>query len=216
MDAPTLIILDVNETLSDLSPMPGHFGAVGLPAHAAQAWFAGVLRDGFGLTAAGVNPDFAELAKGSLRVLLDGDEDKVDQVMQGFLSLQTHADVAPGLRALRAAGIRLVTLSNGSTSVAQGLLERAGVADQLEALLSVSDAPAWKPDARAYAHALETTGVDAAEAMLVASHPWDVDGAARAGLRTAWIDRSGSRYPDHATAPEVVASGLEDLARRLA
>jgi 2-haloacid dehalogenase len=215
MTRPELIIFDVNETLSDLSPMSGHFEAVGLPGHEATAWFAGLLRDGFGQTAAGGRPDFAELAKGSLRVRLGGDEEKVQHVMEGFLGLQTHADVAPGIRALRGAGIRLVTLSNGSASVAEGLLGRAGVADQLEALLSVNDAPAWKPDRRAYAYALDATGVDAGEAMLVASHPWDIDGAARAGLRTAWIDRSGTDYPGYASAPEVVASDLGDLARRL-
>ena len=31
--------------------------------------------------------------------------------------------------------------------------------------------------------------------MLVAGHPWDID-AARAGVQTAWLDRSGSSpYP---------------------
>jgi 2-haloacid dehalogenase len=51
--------------------------------------------------------------------------------------------------------------------------------------------------------------------MLVAVHPWDVDGAARAGLRTAWIDRGGSRYPTHLLAPELTATSITDLARQL-
>ncbi len=34
------------------------------------------------------------------------------------------------------------------------------------------------------------------DAMLVAVHPWDIDGAARAGLATAWINRNGGVYPD--------------------
>jgi hypothetical protein len=39
--------------------------------------------------------------------------------------------------------------------------------------------------------------VDPADAMLVAAHPWDTDGAHRAGLASAWIDRCGSRYSDY-------------------
>jgi len=31
--------------------------------------------------------------------------------------------------------------------------------------------------------------------MLAAVHPWDVDGAGRAGLSSAWINRSGA-FPD--------------------
>ena len=41
---------------------------------------------------------------------------------------------------------------------------------------------------RAYAYALEECGVEPMDAMLVAVHPRDIDGARRAGLATAWID----------------------------
>ena len=96
------------------------------------------------------------------------------------------------MRALADRGIRMVTLSNGSTAVAEGLFERAGISDAFEHLLSVEDAPAWKPAASAYRYALDTCGVAAGEAMLVAVHPWDVHGAARAGLRSAHLDRTGA------------------------
>jgi 2-haloacid dehalogenase len=51
--------------------------------------------------------------------------------------------------------------------------------------------------------------------MLVAVHPWDLDGAARAGLRTGWIDRAEAPYPGTFTAPEIRATDLVDLARQL-
>ena len=40
-------MLDVNETLSDMSAMADRFVTVGLGAHDAALWFAQVLRDGF-------------------------------------------------------------------------------------------------------------------------------------------------------------------------
>jgi hypothetical protein len=108
-----------------------------------------------------------------------------------------HADVIDGIRALDAAGLRLVTLSNGASSLAAGLVARNGIDGCFERLLSVQDAPAWKPAAAAYRHALDTCEVEPADAMLVAVHPWDIHGARSAGLSTAWVNRSGGRYPRH-------------------
>ena len=218
---PALLVFDVNETLSDMSGLAGRFEDVGAPPHMAQLWFAEVLRDGFALTAAGTSEAFAALAGEALRVRLGGQplgrplEDAVDHVMQGFGALAVHGDVPDGVGELADLGIRLVTLSNGGTSVAEGLLERAGIRDRFERLLSVEGAGVWKPAAGAYAYALQECGVEPMDAILVAVHPWDVDGAARAGLGTAWISRSGGRYPSYFTAPDLQAASLVELADAL-
>ena len=215
------MVFDVNETLSDMSPMGQRFEDVGAPAHLAKTWFAGLLRDGFALTAVDASEPFARLAAEALRVSLHGlsldvgDEEAVEHIMSGFAGLGVHADVPDGIRALRALGIRLVTLSNGSVSVAEELFDRAGIRDHFEALLSVEQAGAWKPAARAYAYALEQCEVDSMDAMLVAVHPWDIDGAARAGLATAWIDRTGGPYPEYFRAPDLAPRSLIELADQL-
>jgi 2-haloacid dehalogenase len=67
---PSVVVFDVNETLSDLSGMAERFADVGAPGHLAALWFASVLRDGFALTAAGATPRFAELATGLLDAVL--------------------------------------------------------------------------------------------------------------------------------------------------
>lgn len=221
MTPPQLLIFDVNETLSDLSPMGQRFTDLGVPGELAKAWFASTLRDGFALSVVGENPEFAALARDAARTVLAPRsltlefDAAVDHVMAGFTGLRPHPDVADGLAALAELGIRMVTLSNGATSVAEKLLTDAGLRDRFERLLSVADAPAWKPSPDAYRYALDTCGVEAPDAMLVAVHPWDLDGAARAGLRTAWIDRGGAPYPQSFTAPEIRATDLVDLARQL-
>ncbi len=220
---PRVIVFDVNETLSDLAPIRERFEDLGVPAHLVAPWFAGLLRDGFVLTITGDNPAFADLAAASLRTTLHGlpgagahDMDAaVRHVMSGFMDLPLHPDVVPGVRALADLGIRLVTLSNGAAAVAEGLFGRNGISDAFDHVLSVQDAPAWKPAASAYRYALDTCGVDADEAMLVAVHPWDVHGAARAGLRTAHVDRSGAPWPAPLDPAEVTVPTLTDLARRL-
>jgi len=218
---PRLIVFDVNETLSDMAPIAGRFEDVGAPAHLASSWFAGLLRDGFALTVAGENPPFASLGADGLRTALSGlslnrpEQEAVDHIMAGFADLTVHPDVPGGIRALAELDIRLITLSNGSATIAERLLTEAGLADLFESFLSVEQAGIWKPAAGAYAYAVDTCAVEPAEAMLVAAHPWDTDGASRAGLRAAWINRSGGRYPEYFQPPDLQAASLLQLAEQL-
>lgn len=218
-NCPELIVLDVNETLSDLSGLDEVFRDVGLDDRDAPAWFAGVLRDAFALSLLGDNPSFAEVGTASMRALLASSgavdpEAGADQVMSRLASLRPHEDVVPGLLALAERGCRIVTLSNGSAAVARALLQDTEAGPVIEDYLSVADAGVWKPAAGAYAHALQSTSVTASAAMLVAVHPWDIEGAHRAGLRTAWIGRGSAVYPGYFTPAEVEASTVMDLAAR--
>jgi 2-haloacid dehalogenase len=106
---------------------------------------------------------------------------------------------------------RLATLTNGSAQVAEKLFGPAGIRDQFERLLSVEDAPAWKPARAAYEYAAGVCGVAPEQMLLVAVHPWDIHGAAQAGLGTAWINRTGARYPDYFAAPDYTVASLEEL-----
>lgn len=217
---PHVMVFDVNETLSDMSGMADYFAEIGAPPTLSGTWFASLLRDGFALTVSGANPDFGDLAATSLAGMLtargvDDVDQAVREVMREFTSLPVHADVVDGIRALAAAGIRLVTLSNGGTAVAEGLVERNGIAVNFERLLSVQDAPAWKPALPAYQYALDVCGVAAGDAMLVAVHPWDIHGASQAGLRTAYVNRNGTPYPTFFDSPDVEVTSLTDLASRL-
>lgn len=218
---PAVIVFDVNETLSDMSPIAARFSDIGVPAYLAKVWFASLLRDGFALTAAGSTGRFSELGAEGLRVLLAGEttdralDDAVAHVMEGFAALSLHPDIPGGVQGLREAGFRLVTLSNGSAQVAERLLSAGGIRDEFDALLSVEDAGAWKPARAAYDHAARTCGVELGEMLLVAVHPWDLDGAARAGLSTAWINRAGGRYPTYFLPPTYTVSALGDLQSQL-
>ncbi len=214
---PTLLVLDVNETLSDMRPLGAAFASVGLAEHDATAWFAAVLRDAFALALTEHNVAFTTVATEALSVLVsrtpgvDGAA-ATETVMSTLAALDVHPDVADGLTQLHEAGSRLVTLSNGAASVAQSLLGRCGTSELFERFLSVDDAPAWKPDTRAYTYALRACDAAAADSMLVAVHPWDIAGAHRAGLRTAWLNRAGEHYPAYFPAPDVTATSLSDLA----
>jgi 2-haloacid dehalogenase len=215
---PSVIVFDVNETLSDLSPLGARFVEVGASASAAPLWFASILRDGFALTAAGDNPPFAGVARELLLSQLSqaalnrSVEEAARHVMDGFASLELHADVASGVDQLQQDGFRLVTLSNGASSVAERLLSNGNLRECFDRLLSVEDAGAWKPSPRAYAYAASECDVPPEELLLVAVHPWDVDGARRAGLQSAWVNRTGAPFPAIFTEPTYTVSSIEDIA----
>lgn len=216
MSEQIVVVFDVNETLSDLTPMGRRFADVGRPEETAKIWFASLLRDGFALAAAGATERFGTVAEETLRVILAGRTSDLDaaveHVMSGFLQLPVHSDVPDGVRALSASGARLVTLSNGSTEVAERLFATAGIREHFERLLSVDDAGMWKPAPGAYAYAARLCSAEPAHMVLVAVHPWDIDGAKRAGMRTAWINRQGQRYPSHFLAPDHSVATLSELA----
>lgn len=201
--------------------MAQHFAEVGVPEELAGTWFAGLLRDGFGLAAAGVNVGFPVIAEAALRSTIAGQrlnrstDDAVDYLLGCLQTLSVHPDVPDAVGRLVESGHRLVTLTNGSVATADSLLQRAGVRERFELLLSVEYAPLWKPAPDAYSYAARRCGVDAAQLLLVAVHPWDIDGAARAGLQTAWINRSGAPYPGYASQPTYSADSLAALADQL-
>jgi 2-haloacid dehalogenase len=220
-DRPKVLVFDVNETLSDTKLLADRFAEVGAPDHLAITWFAQILRDGFALTSTGDKTAFAAIAEALLEstlglVELNRPLDEAKKALLGsFARLPLHPDVAPGLTDLAAAEFRSVTLTNGAATVAGSLLEAAGLVGIFERLLSVDDAPAWKPAAAAYHWAADVCGVRPADLMLVAVHPWVIHGASRAGLRTAWINRDNRQYPSYFAGAELTVSSVTDLAQQL-
>jgi 2-haloacid dehalogenase len=219
---PNVVVFDVNETLSDMEPLRARFVDIGAPGHLLERWFAATLRDGFALTAAGAYGEFSEVAAASLRAALagvDGLLGDVDEasgfVLAGFPELDVHPDVPDGMRKLHRAGIRLVTLTNGSVRMSEGMLTRAGVVDLLERRISVSEVRRWKPAAEPYRHAAAQCGVSVDQMALIAVHPWDTDGAQRAGLITGWVNRKDHPYPQCFLPPDVTGSDLPEVADAL-
>lgn len=213
-----LVVFDVNETLSDMGPIQQRFAGIGLPEHAATTWFATVLRDGFAAAAAGGIITFRDLAAGNLTVMLEAygrptgsREIDVAHVLSGLVDLQVHPDVPAGLRSLADRGVRLATLTNGSSALSEPMFARAGVLDLFEHRLSVEDVGRWKPAREPYLYAAERCGVDPRRVALVAVHPWDVRGAQQAGLQGIWVNRGAATYPAYLPAPDATVAALDDL-----
>jgi 2-haloacid dehalogenase len=138
------------------------------------------------------------------------------RLVRAWHRLEPWPDVRAGLEALRRRRV-VATLSNAHVSL---LVELARHADlRFDCLLSAELAGAYKPAPDAYWTAARLLGVEPAQLMLVAAHPWDLDGARAAGLRTAFVARRleygpGSAAPAEPETDESVAD-LPELAERL-
>lgn len=217
---PVVIAFDVIETLFSLESLRERLQSQRLPDHILETWFAHILRDGFALDATGVYEPFAKVATAALEALARSVQPSADvaaeEIMKGFSELEAHPDVAPAMSALRDADIRMVTLTNGSASVTQRLLERAGLQGFVERIISVDEVRRWKPRREVYIHCADTTGVEPHRLALIAAHAWDIHGARHAGLITGYVSRHNSVFPSTMDKPNVEGATLVEVAARLA
>jgi putative hydrolase of the HAD superfamily len=108
------------------------------------------------------------------------------------LRFSAHADAAPALRRLRAAGLRLVVVSNWDASLHERLAE-AGLAALVDGAVASAEAGSAKPDPAIFTRALALAGVPAHDAWHVGdSVEADVAGAGNAGVTPVLLDRDGT------------------------
>lgn len=210
---PLVIAFDVIETMFPLEPLRQRLVAAGQSGHVLEVWFSTLLRNAFALVASGGYRPFGEIAADALRSAADGPvtDEQVHDVLAGFAELDPHEDVEPAMRTAGEAGVRMITLTNGSARMTAGLLRRAGLDRYIEASLSVDDIQRWKPAPEIYLHAARTCGVAPGQVALVAAHAWDTHGAQQAGLVTGWVARTANPYPTIFAAPDVTGSTLDEV-----
>ena len=76
------------------------------------------------------------------------------------------------------------------------IFEAHGLGNLFAGHLSAADFGRWKPAPAPYLAGCLALGLPPDEVTMVAAHSWDIHGAHRAGLRTAWITRLESVRPD--------------------
>jgi 2-haloacid dehalogenase len=215
-----VLAFDVNETLLDLRALDDLFArTLGDPA-LRPAWFQQMLQLSFvgGLT--GEYVDFTTAQHAALRMLAARTgktlaDDEAEEIVAGMRRLPQHPDVRDGLRALREAGFRQVTLTNSPLDVVSEQLEFAGLIDLFDDVLSADEVKQLKPGPKPYHLAADRSGVEISAVRLVAAHAWDVSGALAAGAKAAFVARPGMVPSPLGRQPDVVVDDLRQLARRL-
>ena len=91
-----------------------------------------------------------------------------------------------GLNRLRSRYI-LATLSNGNVSLLVNMAKNTGL--PWDCVLSGELFNHYKPDPEVYQGAARILSLEPSEVMMVAAHPYDLDAAAKQGLKTAFVPR---------------------------
>ena len=220
---PEVIGFDIYGTLVDPLDMDEHlremvgegaerFSALWREKQIEYTWRRGLMREyaDFGVCTRQAL-DFAALSFG-----LELTDAQRERLLEEYQNLRPFSDVLPGLERLQSGGHTLVAFSNGVERTARVLLERGGVLDHLEAVVSVDDAGTFKPDPEVYRYLARRLDRPVGETWLVSSNAWDVIGAKSAGLRAAWVRRNPATVFDPwGIEADLVVEDLEQLAGRL-
>jgi putative hydrolase of the HAD superfamily len=130
----------------------------------------------------------------SLGVPVDQTPAALDELFEVYLAAyraawRPFAGVPPVLEALRAQGLRLGILTNGSQDQQVDKLRCIGLIDAVDVVCTAEELGLWKPDPRAFEEFTRRLGVLPSECLFVGDHPeQDVAGAIAAGMQAVLID----------------------------
>ena len=117
------------------------------------------------------------------------------EVLLGALRFEAFPDAAPTLRRVRAAGARIVVVSNWDVSLVD-VLELTGLAPLLDAVVTSAAVGARKPDAAIFETALALARARPDDAVHVGdSAAEDVAGARACGIEAVLLDRRADTPP---------------------
>jgi len=113
------------------------------------------------------------------------------RLMNLYLVLSAYPEVPDVLKRLKTAGMKVAILSNGTPTMLAAVAANAGIADLLDAVLSVEEVKVYKPHPSVYRLACERLKVPAGQVCFVSSNGWDAYSAKAFGFRVLWCNRSG-------------------------
>lgn len=217
---PKALVFDVNETLLDLSSLQQAFTQTFDEPFAFKYWFSTLLQYSLVDTLTTNYHDFGQIGQAALTMTgtyfdkpLSPDEQQ--RLLANITELRPHPDVEPGLKQLKEAGFRLVTLTNSPPKTLGQQMANTGLNAYFESLWSVDDARVFKPHPQTYKLALSRLQLPPEQTMMIACHAWDLAGAAQAGMQTGFIARPGQSLYALAPAPTLTGKTLTDLAAQL-
>lgn len=161
----------------------------------AELWRAKQLQYTWLSSLAGRHVDFWQLTGEALDFALASlklDDPALRERLMGlYLRLGAYPEVGETLTRLKAGGLKLAILSNGSPKMLAAAVENAGIANLLDAVLSVEEVGIYKPHPSVYQLAVDRLRVKPDEICFVSSNAWDAFSAKAFGFRVIWCNRFG-------------------------
>lgn len=131
-----------------------------------------------------------------------------DRLMGLYLRLDVYPEVKDALKRLKAGGMKLAILSNGAPKMLAAAAENSGVADLMDAVLSVEDVKIYTPHPSVYSLATQRFGIAREQICFLSSNAWDAHAAKAFGFHVVWCNRFG-QAPERI--PELLDGELSTL-----
>ncbi len=211
-------VFDMNETMLSLASVKEMWDRHIPGAH--REWFARLLHLSLVSNAIGAYVDFSRLGGAALAYVCEAhsytaiDQARAD-LTGAMANLEAHPDVAAGLQRLKDQGWTLATLTNSTRAAAEGALASTDLARFFDMVLTVEAVERFKPDPAPYRMAAEALESPIESVWMVASHDWDLAGARRVGMQTAFVRRPNLPWAPIYDPPEVEVVDFGELAEQL-
>jgi 2-haloacid dehalogenase len=214
------VFFDMNETLLNLSLLKQQFDKHFDDKYVLKYWFTKLLFSSSIMGIMGEYRNFGELAEVALENLFFENNKPLSEkvkteILGEFRKLPAYNDVRPALRLLREKDIRVIAVSNSSLAMIKEQLTNAGIIDLFDSYYSVDDVKKFKPFKDIYQSAAEQEGLRTEDIVMVATHDWDLFGAKKAGLTTAYVKRKEVIYHPFYLQADFKDSNLSDLIMQL-
>ncbi|NMJ43471.1 haloacid dehalogenase type II [Roseomonas sp. JC162] len=217
MPAPEAVVFDAYGTLLDVNgAMERHAARLGARWAALSAeWRAKQLEYTWvrSLTGAAHHEDFWLCTRDALAFVFArhgiADAALERDLMEAYRILPAYPEVPAMLAAIRARGITTAILSNGTPGMLAAAVEAAGLAKQIDEILSVEEVGVFKPDPRVYRLATRQFGCPPDDLVFVSGNAWDGQAAHAFGMRVVRVNRTGA--PDEYGLAAAGIPALTDL-----
>lgn len=142
---------------------------------------------------------------------LDAPRDTLTALCDGYLRLRPFPEADAALSELRAQGLMLAILSNGSAFSINSVVQYSQLAHQFDHLISVDSVKVFKPHSHVYELAERTLAVPREQILFVSSNSWDASGACHFGYQVCWVNRVGNTFDRLGQTPHHIVEGLHEL-----
>ena len=217
---PKLILLDVYETILDMSEMEKRVNAMMKSKRGYIIWFGLFMQYSFVDNCIVQFHNFQTIADASLKMtsqILKCEISSED--VQGILELMKHLplkeNVQAGLSLLHEENYRIAALTNSPERIVIDRMDRTGLISYFERVFSAEHMRKYKPAIEVYRWVAESVGLNPAEIMVVTAHGWDIAGAENAGMQTAYVVQAKEMLYPLAPQPDFICSDLVNLHEKL-
>ena len=132
-----------------------------------------------------------------------------ERLMNLYLTLEPFPEVPATLERLKAAGLKIAILSNGSPRMLDAAAEASNIGHLLDEVFSVEEVGVYKPHPDVYRLAVDRLGLPPIAIAFSSSNGWDAYAASAFGLRVVWCNRYGQKPERLPGRPDRLITSLE-------